>query len=148
MEAFLNLFGSLMAVALSWQRPEEAVRILLWMGQLLEGLRPEGGICATDKILSNFWQTAGELYLGYLNDEEQGRFYLEKAIRLAKSCDRISAGQVVTCRFFDDKERNDLFISYFRGQTAEEVLRARLDRFPQYRRVWEEIYQKVAGEEV
>lgn len=122
---------------------QQAQRIALWCCAMVDGLRPEGAVCALDKLEAAFLGFCASAALD-LRDETAARGYLRRAAKLANAFDRAPTYSVGSIRFYCGK---DAQVSDDLGQTAQEAvehaLRESADHVQTLLTLWQEVKEEL-----
>ncbi|MGM9558392.1 MAG: helix-turn-helix domain-containing protein [Oscillospiraceae bacterium] len=125
------------------ENPQQALQIALWCCAMVDGLRPEGAVCALDKLEAAFLGFCASAALD-LHDETAARGYLRRAAKLANAFDRAPTYAVGSIRFYCGK---DAQVSDDLGQTAQEAvehaLRESADHAQTLLTLWQEVKEEL-----
>lgn len=126
------------------ENPQQALQIALWCCAMVDGLRPEGAVCALDKLEAAFLGFCASAALD-LRDETAARGYLRRAAKLANAFDRAPTYSVGSIRFYCGK---DAQVSDDLGQTGQEAvehaLRESADHVQTLLTLWQEAKEEIA----
>lgn len=124
------------------ENPQQALQIALWCCELVDGLRPEGAVCALDKLEAAFLGFCASATLD-LHDEEATHKHLRRAAKLANAFDRAPTYAVGSIRFYCGK---DAQVSDDLGQTAQEAVEHALRESADHAQTLLALWQKVKEE--
>ena len=126
---------------------------ILWIIRTLESLRPDDGFCDLDPLITTLMQAMCEIHLWHDYDPAQAKDWMKRAYRAAKAYDAASPGEIVGCRFLDDRlDISRFHTGFFGNGPVAESLTQRLhwatpEDEPEYYRIFEEAVREVDEEE-